>query len=61
MEDFEFALGESVTVGTQQGFVTGQATFAFEPDGYQILLVGDDGLPFKEWFDEHMILRGTLQ
>jgi hypothetical protein len=55
--DFEFALGEKVAVGTQTAVVTGMATYAYEADDYQLLLVDDDGLPFKDWFESHLISK----
>jgi len=61
MEDFDFALGERVAVGTQSAIVTGQATFAYEPDAYQLLLTTDDGLPLKKWFDSHLISKVRMQ
>lgn len=53
--DFEFDLGERVAVGNVSGLVTGQATFAYQPDSYQILLSDHHGMPCERWFPEHMI------
>lgn len=54
-QDFEFALGERVTVGNTSGLVTGQATFAYKPDSFQILLSDSQGLPQERWFPDHMV------
>jgi hypothetical protein len=55
--DFEFFLGEKVCIGSHEAVVTGQATYAHEPDCYQLLLIDDDGLPFKDWFAGHLIAK----
>ena len=55
--DFEFFLGEKVSVGTQDGVVSGQATFAYRPDEYMLSLIDDDGLPAERWFAGHMISK----
>lgn len=61
MDDFEFALGEKVLVGLVEAVVHGQSTYVYEPDAYQLLLIGDDGLPFKRWFDQHLISKARMQ
>lgn len=61
MEDFEYGLGENVVIGTQSAVVTGRAEYAFEDDGYQLLIIDEYGLPFKDWFDAHLISKGRPQ
>lgn len=56
-EDFAFALGEEVMIGTQRATVTGQATFSYEPDTFQLLTNDIDGLPVKCWYAEHLISK----
>lgn len=58
--DFAFGLDEKVLVGTQEGIVTGQATFSYRADEYLISLIDDDGLPFERWFPSNTVEKQRM-
>lgn len=53
--EFEFGLGDRVVVGNTSGLVTGQATFSYEEDSYQLLMTDEHGLPVQRWFAGYML------
>jgi hypothetical protein len=56
-EDWEFYLGEQVTIGTIRGVIVGQSTFVSRQDEYLVSFVDDFGLPCERTFKQYEISK----
>lgn len=57
MDDYEYGIGDRVSVGSQIGTVKGQSNEDGYPDSFKIELTDDDGFKYRRWFPEHDVSK----